>query len=132
MHSTFRILVATASFSFGGALVPPSIGTDSTATPILAATASPDRILLKWSLCPACDSYEVFRSTASAGPWSSIAKVRGAVTHADSGLTSRTLYFYRVSGFRGGVEGDFSDVLQAITADSLADTAPSKQKPTHP
>lgn len=127
MHPTFRILLLAAGFSFGGASSLVSTPADSTTTPVLAASVGSDRVNLRWSLCPTCDSYEVFRSTASSGPWNSIAKVRGTVVHSDTGLTSRTLYFYRVSGFKGSIEGDFSDVLQAITADTLADSSQAKK-----
>ncbi|HNY31897.1 MAG TPA: fibronectin type III domain-containing protein [Fibrobacteria bacterium] len=111
---------------------PVPMGVDSTTTPVLVAEAGANRVKLKWTLCPTCDSYEIFRSAASSGPWTSIARVQRAGSHTDTGLTSRTLYFYRVSGFRGQVEGDFSDVLQAITLDSLADTSQAKKKPTQP
>lgn len=127
MHPTFRfLLIVLAGLSFGGASSLVSIPSDSTTTPVLAASVGSNRVTLKWSLCPSCESYEVFRSTASSGPWNSIAKVHGTVIHSDTGLASRTLYFYRVSGFRGTVEGDFSDVLQAITLDSLADSSKAK------
>lgn len=127
MHPTIRILIALAGLSQAGAS---ALTTDSTTTPVLSATEGVRQVTLRWSLCPSCDSYEVFRSSASSGPWASIARISGITSHKDSALAPKTLYFYRVSGFRGTIEGDFSDVLQVITQDSLPDSVQTKQKTT--
>jgi len=84
------------------------------ATPTgLAATAGDAQVALSWSASSFATSYNVKRSTASAGPYTPIGTTSApTVTYADSsGLNNGTTYYYVVSATgTGGTSSDTSPV----------------------
>jgi fibronectin type 3 domain-containing protein len=62
-----------------------------------ASPASTSQINLTWSASAGATSYQVKRSTASVGPFTSVATGITATTFNDTGLASATTYYYVVS-----------------------------------
>ena len=69
----------------------------------LAATAGNGQAALNWSPTVLATSYNVKRSLASGGSYTTIGSTSGAA-FTNSGLTNGTIYYYVVSAVSGGVE----------------------------
>ncbi|HET7572537.1 MAG TPA: hypothetical protein VFJ77_07700 [Gaiellaceae bacterium] len=71
-----------------------------------------DQIVLGWtaSTSPAVGGYEIFRSTSSGGPYSSLGTVSGRTTtsYADSNLPFNTTYYYVVKASRANWRSGYS------------------------
>jgi hypothetical protein len=64
----------------------------------LKATASVGKVWLRWLPVATANGYNVFRSTASSGPYTKIATYRGVFPlYEDAGVTNGTTYYYTVS-----------------------------------
>lgn len=87
----------------------------------LAATAGNAHVALSWTASPFATSYNVKRSTASAGPYSPEGSTTApTVTYTDSsGLINGTTYYYVVSATGAG--GDSADT-SAVSATPVAPT----------
>ena len=80
----------------------------------LSATASSTQIALSWTGGTGAASYNVKRSAASGGPYSTIASV-GATSYADTGLPGGTTYYYVVSAVNSSGESANSNQAAATT-----------------
>ncbi len=67
----------------------------------LTATAGNAQVTLSWSASAGAASYNVKRSTASGGPYATIATGVAATGHTDTGLSNGTRYYYVVSAVNG-------------------------------
>ncbi len=63
----------------------------------LSATAGNGAVTLSWTASSGADSYAVQRSTASGGPYTTIAANVTTPNYSDTGLTNGTIYYYVVS-----------------------------------
>ncbi len=71
---------------------------------VSAMVAGPNMATLNWNAVTGASSYNVKRSTASGGPYTTIATGVATTNYTDIGL-SGIEYFYVVSAVAGGVEG---------------------------
>lgn len=82
---------------------------------VAAAPDSDTEITVTWAAVAGALSYNVKRSTADGGPYSTIATGVTDLSYPDSGLTAATEYFYVVSATGAGGEGADSDQASATT-----------------
>jgi hypothetical protein len=88
----------------------------------LTATAvSSSAIDLTWNAVPGALEYDVFRATASGGPYTQIATVT-TTSHQSAGLAAGTTYYHVVKAY-DGCESGFSNEAQATTQGGGACTA---------
>lgn len=84
----------------------------------LSATA-PDcgRITLNWNAAAGATSYNVMRSTASGGPYTTLVALEvGATNYVDTSVLGATTYYYVVSAANAGGESDFSAQASATSS----------------
>ena len=80
----------------------------------LTATAGDKQVTLNWTAATDAVSYNVYRSTTSGGPYTSIASGITATTYADTGLTNGTTYYYVVTAVNSsGTESTYSNEASA-------------------
>jgi hypothetical protein len=79
--------------------------------PGLTATAYSTQVVLSWNTVANAESYNVKRSLASGGPYTSIATDVATPSYADSGLIDGVNYYYVVSAVN--VFGESPDSAQA-------------------
>ena len=91
---------------------------------IVTTLASPsgitiDRVTLNsmtvsWNAVSGATGYYVYRSTSGDGPYTRVDSP-AAASYTDTGLTSATTYYYRVSTHNGVAEGEQSSAVSATT-----------------
>ncbi|HTJ79865.1 MAG TPA: discoidin domain-containing protein [Rariglobus sp.] len=86
--------------------------------------ASDGNVLLHWNASVATGSYNVKQSTASGGPFTTIASVTDATQYAPTGLTAGTRYYYAVSAVTGMGESTNSNIA-TIDVPALNGTPPA-------
>ena len=94
------------------------------AKPTLSAFAE-DQLSLAWSSSAAATSYRLYRDSALAGTYSTIAYEGSETFYLDGGLDSGTTYYYRVAAGNAGGYGEKSDALSATTVAVLPDLRPA-------
>jgi len=100
--------VTTGAYTIGASI--PAMPASPTAT-----AASSIRINLSWSASAGATSYNVKRSAANGGPYTTIVAEIAATTFSDVGLTPNTTYYYVVSGINANGEGSDSSQTSAAT-----------------
>ena len=95
----------------------------------LWAEAGNGRVSLTWQPVDGADRYHVKRSTASGGPYTTIA-VTEETAYVDSNVTNGTVYHYVVSAVNAAGESADSDEIVALPARILTvdPTAPADQE----
>jgi trimeric autotransporter adhesin len=93
----------------GGGCTPPAAPTGLTAT-----ASGTSQINLSWTAVSGATSYNVYRSTTSGGPYTSVGSAIGT-TFSDTGLACNTTYYYVVRAFNGCESGS-SAQASATTA----------------
>lgn len=110
--------------SFSGAAPAPAPAPPSpppAPTGVSATAVSTSQINVAWSDVAGEDGYRVSRATASTGPWTDIASLGpNATSYQDTGLTSGTTYYYRVSSYNSGG----SSPSTVVSAKTISDTTP--------
>lgn len=91
-------------------------------TGLVATAVSSSAIDLSWNAVLGALEYDVFRSTASGGPYTQIGTVTGTSTQA-TGLAAGTTYYFVVKAYDGTCESAFSNQAQATTQGGGACTA---------
>lgn len=81
----------------------------------LAASPGKKKITLTWTAAPGAGSYNVKRSLANGGPYSTIATNITGTSYANSGLTAGTRYYYVVSAVNPGGESPNSNQATAVS-----------------
>jgi fibronectin type 3 domain-containing protein len=77
----------------------------------LAASGGNAQVALSWNSSPGAAGYNLLRSTASGGPYSTIATGTTATSYTDTGLTNGTTYFYVVQAVNSaGASGNSKEV----------------------
>ncbi|HEY0550891.1 MAG TPA: metallophosphoesterase [Verrucomicrobiae bacterium] len=85
-------------------------------TNLTAASPTKKKITLAWtqSASPNVVSNRVYRSTVNGGPYSVVTTIPAAASYQNSGLTSGTTYYYRVTALNNaGLEGPQSNQASA-------------------
>ena len=93
-------------------------GAEPGAPTLNAPTVSSGQVGLSWSSVSGATEYQVWRSTTSGGPYTTIATVTGT-SHTDSTVTSGTTYFYRVAAVIASGFWNDSNEVSATPADWL-------------
>lgn len=114
----FRIYAAALSAPEVAALYAEPVPTLPMVPTGLSATAfSGSRIDLAWNVSAGAAGYNVKRSTASGGPYATIASST-ATHYSDTGLSESTTYYYVVSAVNSAGQSDDSTEAAATTLNS--------------
>jgi hypothetical protein len=106
--------------SYGSATTTTGETAPSAPLSVTAAAQSSSSITVSWGSVPGASGYYVYRSASSNGTYSRITTA-SATPHTDTGLSSNTTYYYKVSAFNSQGEGVQSSAVSATTTA----TAPS-------
>jgi fibronectin type 3 domain-containing protein len=107
-----------------------SSGLPSAPANLAATVASTSQITLTWNPVNYATNYYVYRSTSLSGPFSSIA-VQTTTSYTDSGLSSSTVYYYKVLAVNSyGTSPDSSIVYANTTISASVPSVPSNLKAT--
>jgi fibronectin type 3 domain-containing protein len=68
----------------------------------VSATAGISRVTVSWTAVTGADSYNVFRSTSSTGPFTTSVGTPAASPFVDSNASNGTTYYYQVAARNGG------------------------------
>lgn len=80
----------------------------------LSATASVGKVWLRWQPVATANGYNVLRSTAAAGPYTTITTYKGAFPlYEDTSITNGTTYYYVVSAINQAGTGNTSAQVSA-------------------
>ncbi|MEO6194080.1 MAG: M14 family zinc carboxypeptidase [Thermoanaerobaculia bacterium] len=79
----------------------------------LAATPGNGQISLSWTAASGATEYNVYRGTASGGPYTPIQSNIAGTSFTNTGLTNGTTYYYVVTGTNGVGEGPNSNQASA-------------------
>lgn len=79
---------------------------------VSAKKASDTSIRIRWNVVAGATKYEVWGSTSSSGPFTLLGTVTSA-SYTDAGLTTGTVYYYKVIAYRGTVPSAYSSVVHA-------------------
>ncbi|MCW4050524.1 MAG: fibronectin type III domain-containing protein [Candidatus Bathyarchaeota archaeon] len=107
--------LATTSWSFTVDTTPPE-----QVTGVMVTTASSSQLDVSWTAESDLDHYNVYRSTASGGPYDLVASPT-TNSYPDTGLTASTTYYYIVSAVdKAGNEGLASNEAKGTTSEAPA------------
>ncbi|MDR0558223.1 MAG: fibronectin type III domain-containing protein [Treponema sp.] len=95
----------------GGTTVP------SAPTGVTASAQSSSGINVSWNAAPGATSYKVFRASSSSGTYTLVGSPSSA-SYTDSGLSSSTTYYYKVSAVNSAGESAQSSYASATTSSS--------------
>ena len=84
----------------------------SAPTGVTAAVASLTSVTVSWNTVSGAAGYQVLQATTSDGPYTEIANTT-AVSSIVTGLTTGTMYYFRVAAYRNGGEGEISAYVSA-------------------
>jgi fibronectin type 3 domain-containing protein len=91
---------------------------------VLTSALSSTSIRVTWASVDAASFYHVFRSVTQSGAYTRIETVFGT-NYNDTGLTSATTYYYRISGENDCGEGEKSNYASETTVDCPAPGVPT-------
>ena len=121
-------------FGCGTSFSPNYIVVDANGTPkpdpvtnLTTTPLSTTQVRLNWSQGNNETGFEVYRATASGGPYKFISlRAANAVTYTDTGLVAGTTYYYAMRSVNGtGASVKSNEALAKTLADVSAPTAPS-------
>jgi hypothetical protein len=81
---------------------------------VTVSTQSSSSLLVSWSSVSGATSYQVYRATSSSGTYSYVASTIAA-SYTDTGLSSSTTYYYKVSAYNSYGESSKSSYAYATT-----------------
>ncbi|WP_128895711.1 fibronectin type III domain-containing protein [Longirhabdus pacifica] len=87
----------------------------------LTATAGDAKVMLNWNEVTEADTYNVYRSLTSGGPYTSVATNVYGASYVDSPLTNGTTYYYVVTAVNENGESGYSN--QASTTPQANDNS---------
>ncbi|MFO8006838.1 MAG: PA14 domain-containing protein, partial [Candidatus Brocadiia bacterium] len=122
-----EIIPQSQLYSSGGDTTPPADPTG------LSATAGDGQVSLNWddNTEGDLDSYNVYRDTASGGPYTQIATGVATSDYTDTGVTNDTTYYYVVTAVdTSSNESGYSNEASATPTDSTPPGAPTNLSAT--
>jgi fibronectin type 3 domain-containing protein len=108
----YKVSAVSSDHEEGAASFLPSSATTYTTTPAIGSivAASTTSIIITWGPISEATRYILYRSTSPDGVYAEVANNITASSYTNSGLSSSTTYYYRVSAFStNGLEGKQSD-----------------------
>ncbi len=72
----------------------------ATPTSVKAASASYNSIKTSWAAVSGASGYEVYRAASSTGTFSLVGSTTTSTSYTNSGLTTNTIYYYKVRAYR--------------------------------
>jgi len=109
------------------------IGTFSKPTTISATTGYDGYIELNWGSSSGASGYYVYRSDtpgSSVSDYTQIADVTSSTSYSDTGISSGSRYFYRVSAYSDTDESELTDEAVSSAAVSGVTTLPTPTTPS--
>ncbi len=91
----------------------------------LTATAGNAQVSLTWSASTGADTYRVYRSTVSGGPYSPLASNLTSTSYVDATAANGTTYFYVATAVNEGGESAASNQASATPQAPAAPAAPA-------
>ncbi len=126
---------APTAFSINGNLCGSLGGNPPPAPTGLTATAGNQQIALSWSASLTATSYNVERSTASGGPYTTVGSAT-TTSFTNTGLTNGTTYYYVVSAVNAAGSGPSSNQVFATPGTTAANVTvvvnPAQTQPISP
>jgi len=95
--------------------VAPAIGVPENVTVTAASATS---VIVNWSAVAGATGYRVYRSTTASGAYSPVANTT-STSFTNSGLTSGTTYYYKVTAYTNAGEGTQSAYVSVTTVPSV-------------
>lgn len=81
-----------------------------------AAAVSGTDVTLTWNLTDFAEGYRIYRTTDAYGEFELTAEIPdGSLTYLDAGLSSMTIYYYKISAFNESGESELSSAIFAMT-----------------
>lgn len=118
--ASVEITGTTDHFSLYAPLISTDASAPTTPSGLAATVASTTGINLSWTLTSGATSYDIYRSTSSDGTFSRIGSEPtvssgSTTTYADTGLSSGTAYYYKISSLNSSGESAASSAVTATT-----------------
>jgi prepilin-type processing-associated H-X9-DG protein len=79
------------------------------------ATPGPGCLTLSWPTSSGANSYNVYRSTSSTGPFTTLIGTTTSLTYTDTGLAGSTTYYYSVVPLVSGTAGSAMPTISGTT-----------------
>jgi uncharacterized protein (TIGR02145 family)/uncharacterized repeat protein (TIGR02543 family) len=89
----------------------------NTPTNVSATAASSSSITVSWSAVSEATGYRVYRSTSASGTYTNLTST-ASTSFTNTGLSSGTTYYYKVSAYNNGGESSQSSYVSATTNDT--------------
>ncbi|MDR1220670.1 MAG: fibronectin type III domain-containing protein [Treponema sp.] len=93
-------------------------------TGVTASALSSSSVNVSWTAAPGATSYKVYRSGSPSGTYTQVGSPSSA-SYTDTGLSSGTTYYYKVSAVNSAGESAQSSYTSATTSSSSSATVPS-------
>lgn len=110
-HTTANLCTATFDHVTGPGWAPPGAATPSN----IVATAGVEQVALSWTESVNADSYNIYRSTNSGGPYTIVANLT-ATNYTDTRLIGRTAYYYFVTAVNSLAGESANSAMVSATA----------------
>jgi fibronectin type 3 domain-containing protein len=81
---------------------------------VSASSVSSSSVSISWSIAVGAENYKTYRSTSADGTYSQVGTPASS-PYTDTGLSSNTIYFYKVSAINSGGEGAKSTAVSVTT-----------------
>jgi uncharacterized protein (TIGR02145 family)/uncharacterized repeat protein (TIGR02543 family) len=91
-----------------------NVAAPNTPTNVSATAASSSSITVSWSAVSGASGYNVYRSTSASGSYSQVENTSSASV-TNTGLSSGTTYYYKISAYNDGGESSQSSYASATT-----------------
>ncbi len=116
---TLRTLSVLVLVALLAALSPPSLNSGGVALaqsgPALAAASTgPTSIQVNWDSVTGANSYRLIRWTSGQTNWTDVGGTHTLTSYDDTGLTTGSRYYYRVTAVTDGTEGPWSESASAV------------------
>jgi fibronectin type 3 domain-containing protein len=94
-----------------------SSSSGSAPTGVSAAVQSSSRIQVSWAFVSGASGYKVYRGDSASGPYVEVGSP-SISTYTDTGLSSNTTYYYKITAVDNSGESDYSSYTYATTSSS--------------
>jgi len=101
-------------------IIPTAEGAPDTPTGLAATRSGNTGMSLSWTAVSGATSYLLYRDTSASGSFPYLVTT-GGVSASDSGLSSNTTYYYKVTSSNASGESAASDAASATTCASVTD-----------